>query len=412
MFTAYNAQEEALIASGVRKLYAESTMSQDFEPEYIATSADSQKAWVTLQENNAIAEINLANSTITDLWALGKKDMSQMGNGFDISDESGEVLIANWPVKAYYIPDAVATYSAGGVNYIVTANEGDEKEYDGFEERTTIGNDEYLLDEAIFPQGTMLKLDNNAGRFRVTNLNGNTDADEAFEEINCVGTRSFSIFNADTKELIYDSGDDFEMFTSTDASISALFNSDSEENEFKSRSRAKGPEPEGVTVATIADKTFAFISLERVGGVMVYDVTDPAYVQFVDYNNNRSLTEYTGDHGPEGITYISGADSPDGKEYIIVANEISGTLTTYEVDVTSLGTGDFTPAPKTFAVFPNPAVNGIAYFNRAADIEVYDYSGKLIHTAKQALSIDTSKMASGVYLVKTSEGIVKKLLVK
>ena len=412
LFTAYNAQEEALIASGVRKLYAESTMSQDFEPEYITTSADSQKAWVTLQENNAIAEINLANNTISDVWALGTKDMSQPGNGFDISDESGEILIANWPVNAYYIPDAVANYTVGGVNYIITANEGDEKEYDGFEERTTIGNDEYNLDAAIFPHAAMLKMDNNVGRFRVTNLNGNTDADAEFEEIYCVGSRSFSIFNADTKELVYDSGDDFEMYTASDASINALFNSDSEENEFKGRSRAKGPEPEGVTVATISDRTFAFISLERIGGVMVYDVTDPADVAFVDYSNNRSVTEYAGDHGPEGIIHISAADSPDGKEYIIVANEISGTLTTYEVNAENLGTGDFTVGPKTFVVFPNPAVDGIAYFNRAADIEVYDYSGKLIHTAKQALSIDTSKMASGVYLVKTSEGIVKKLLVK
>lgn len=413
LFTAYNAQEAALVASGVRKLYAASSMSQDFEPEYITTNAESTKAWVTLQENNAIAEINLTNNTIADLWALGTKDMSLPGNGADISDNNNEVLIANWPLNAYYIPDAIATYNVGGTNYIITANEGDEKEYDGFEERTTIGAGGYVLDPAVFPHAAMLKKAHNAGRMRVTNLNGNTDADAAFEKIYNVGTRSFSIFNADTQELVYDSGDDFEMYTASDATINTLFNSDSEGNGFKTRSRAKGPEPEGVTIAQIAGKTFAFISLERVGGVMVYDVTDPTDVKFVDYNNSRSVSAYEGDHGPEGITFIDETNSPDGKSYIIVANEISGTLSVYEVNTENLSTGnELTPEAKTFVVFPNPNTNGVAYLNRAADIEVYDLNGKLLHSAKQALTIDTSKMASGIYLVKTGEGIVRKLVVK
>lgn len=413
-FQAYNSptEEAALIASGVRKLKLTSTMSQDFEPEYITTSADSQKAWVTLQENNAIAEINLVNNTITSVWALGTKDMSLPGNGFDISDNNGEVLIANWPIKTYFIPDAVASYNVNGTNYIVTANEGDEKEYTGFEERTTVGAAGYLLDPVAYPQAAMLKKSYNAGRFRVTNLNGNTDADAEFEQMYAVGSRSFSIFNADTKQIVFDSGDDFEMYTSMTPSISPLFNSDHENNSFKSRSRAKGPEPEGVAVAQIEGRTFAFISLERVGGVMVYDVTDPANVTFVDYKNYRSTSAYTGDHGPEGITFIDGMQSPDGKNYIIVANEMSGTLTIFEIDTTNLRTGEFTVGPKTFNVFPNPNVDGIAYFNRAADIEVYDFSGKLVHSAKEALTINTAQMAAGIYLIKTSEGIVKKLIVK
>lgn len=412
LFTAYNAQEATLIAEGVRKLKLTSTMSQDFEPEYITTSADSQKAWVTLQENNAIAEINLATGTIADIWALGTKDMSQMGNGADISDNNGEILIANWPIKSYYIPDAIGTYTVNGTNYIVTANEGDEKEYDGFEERTTIGSGSYTLDPAVFPHAGMLKKSFNAGRMRVTNLHGNTDADNEFEEIRSLGSRSFSIFNADTKELVYDSGDDFEMYTAMEPTINALFNSDSEENEFKGRSRAKGPEPEGVAIAEIAGKTFAFISLERIGGVMVYDVTDPNNVHFVDYKNSRSVSAYEGDHGPEGITYINSTDSPDNKSYIVVANEISGTLTIFEVNTENLSTGNFVAEPKTFNVFPNPSVDGVAYFNRSADIEVYDLNGKILHSAKGALTINTSGMAPGIYIVKTSEGIVKKLIVK
>ncbi|RKS23375.1 putative secreted protein (Por secretion system target) [Flavobacterium endophyticum] len=412
LFTQYNTQETALIASGVRKLKSTSTMSQDFEPEYITISADSQKAWVALQENNAIAEINLTNNTYTALWALGTKDMSVVGNGADISDNNGQILIANWPIKSFYQPDGIANYTAGGTNFIVTANEGDEKEYTGFVERITIGDNNYGLDAIAYPNASMLKQSYNAGRFRVSAFSGNTDADAEKEQIYALGGRSFSIFNTDTKQLVFDSGDDFEMYTAMTPSINPIFNADHEDNGIKVRSRAKGPEPEGVTLAEIAGKTFAFISLERVGGVMVYDVTNPNDVKFVDYKNSRSVSAYAGDHGPEGITYIKAADSPTNKDYIVVANEISGTLTLFEVNTENLSTPGFENEPKTFVLFPNPAVDGIVYFNRIADIEVFDYTGKLIHTAKQALTIDTSSMATGIYLVKTAEGITKKLVVK
>lgn len=411
-FTQFNSQEVTLIANGVRKLKPTSTLSQDLEPEYITISPDSQKAWVALQENNAIAEINLTNNTYSSLWALGTKDMSVVGNGADISDNNGQVLIANWPIKSYYQPDGIAHFNAGGANFIVTANEGDEKEYVGFVERITIGDANYSLNATNYPQASMLKQTYNAGRFRVSAFSGKETGNTAYDQIYALGARSFSIFNTDTKALVYDSGDDFEMYTAFTPSIAPLFNSDHEANGFKTRSRAKGPEPEGVTVATIAGKTFAFIGLERIGGVMVYDVTNPNDVKFVEYKNNRSVSAYSGDHGPEGITYISAANSPTNKDYIIVANEISGTLTLFEVNTENLSTPEYASQPKTFTLFPNPAVNGIVYFNRVADIQVFDYTGKQILSAKNALTIDTSSMATGIYLVKTSEGITKKLVVK
>ncbi|MBF6642186.1 choice-of-anchor I family protein [Flavobacterium sp. J49] len=411
LFTAFNAQEASLIASGVRKLKMSSTMSQDFEPEYITISADSQKAWVTLQENNAVAEINLATTSITDIWALGTKDVSLPGNGFDISDNNGQVLIANWPINAFYIPDAIANYTIGANTFLVTANEGDEKEYTGFNERTTVGAAGYVLDATVFPNASVLKQSYNMGRYRVTNLNGNADADGDFETINAVGTRSFSIFNATTQQLVYDSGDDFEMYTS--ANFPTIFNADHEDNTPKGRSRAKGPEAEGVTVAQIGTETFAFISLERVGGVMVYNVTDPNNPTFVAYKNSRSTSAYAGDHGPEGITYIAPENSPTGLPYVLVANEISGTITIFEIDSNGLSTNDFEDNVPTFAVFPNPSVdNGLVYFNRTADIKVYDLSGKLILAQNEAQTLDTKHFTSGVYLIKTGEGIVKRLIIK
>ena len=411
LFTDYNANEASLIASGVRKLKTTSTLSQDFEPEYITISSNSQKAWVTLQENNAIAEINLVTNTISDVWALGTKDVSLPGNGFDISDNNGQVLIANWPINAYYIPDAVASYTVNGTTYLVTANEGDEKEYTGFNERTTVGAGSYTLDSAVFPNASVLKESYNMGRFRVTNLNGNTDNDTDFEAIHAVGSRSFSIFNTDTKQLVYDSGDDFEMYTSTN--FPAIFNADHESNTPKGRSRAKGPEPEGVTLAQIGSEAFAFISLERVGGVMVYNVTNPNAPTFVDYKNSRSTSAYAGDHGPEGITYIAPENSPTGMPYVLVANEISGTITIFEVDTNDLSTPDLGTKIPTFAVFPNPAkANETIYFNRTADVTVYDINGKAVMTKKEAQTLDCSSLSSGIYLVTTSEGITKRLIIK
>ena len=411
-FNAFDAQLAALTATGLRKVRTNNTLSQDLEPEYITISSDSQKAWVTLQENNAVAEVNLATKTITGIWGLGKKDMSIPGNGFDASDNNNELLIANWPVKAYYTPDAVQNYKVGTTHYIVTANEGDEKDLSGFSERTTVGANNYTPDPALFPQAAILKASYNLGRFRVSNATGNMDGDADFEEIAALGARSFSIFNADTKQIVYDSGDQFERYIAANHPL--IFNADNESNTVKNRSRAKGPEPEGVALGTINGQTYAFITLERTGGVMVYNITDPNNPTLTDYKHSRMTSAYGGDNGPEGITYVAPENTTTGKGYVIVANEISGTLSVYEVQgAPTLATGEVKTEKATFNVFPNPISRGnTLYFNRAQDYELYDMSGKLITKEKNALTIDTFKLSPGVYLVKTSEGDTKRVIVK
>ena len=411
-FTQFNGQEATLALTGGRKVKSTSTLAQDLEPEYITISPDSQKAWVSCQENNAIIEVDLVTNTLGNIWGLGKKDMSLPGNGFDASDNNGEVLIANWPVKTYYNPDAMASFKVGNTNYLVTANEGDEKDLGGFSERTTVGANGYTLNPTIFPNASVLKASHNLGRFRVTNVNGNTDGDADFEEINALGARSFSIFNADTKQIVYDSGDQFERYIAANHPL--IFNADNEANGAKARSRAKGPEPEGVTLGTIGTQTFAFITLERTGGVMVYNVTDPNNVTFVDYKHSRSTSAFGGDNGPEGITYIPPANMNNGKGYVIVANEISGTLSMYEVTPSAtLATGEVKTKKATFNIFPNPVNKGnTLYFNRTQGYELYDMSGKLLGKEKSALTIDTSKLNTGVYLIKTSEDEVKRFIVK
>lgn len=330
LFTHFNAQESALIASGVRKLKLSSTLSQDFEPEYISVSPNSQTAWVTIQENNALAVIDLNTDSIVSVHALGTKDYNAFGNGFDASDNSGVVHLSNWPVKAFYIPDAIANYTVGGVTYLVTANEGDEKEYGGLNERTTVSD--VTLDPMAFPHSTFLKQSHNLGRLRITNRNGDNDGDGDYDELYVVGSRSFSIWDASTMTLVYDSGDDMELITSKHPVFGPLFNASHDNNSFKNRSRAKGPEPEGVTIAKVGNSTFAFIALERIGGLMIYNITDPLNPVFVDYKNTRTVSPLGGDLGPETVVYVSPDESPDGEHYLLVTNEISGTVTVFKLN--------------------------------------------------------------------------------
>jgi len=412
-FTSFNTQENTLKANGVRKTKASSTLSQDFEPEYITTSADSKKAWVVLQENNAIAEIDLASKTITSIWALGTKNWNTGANAFDASDNNKEILLSNWPIKSFFMPDGIANYSIGGTTYIVTANEGDEKEYATLNERVTVNSPLYKLDSAKFPNAAFLKKDYNLGRLRVSNLNGDTDNDGDFDEIYMVGARSFSIFNTNTKSLTYDNASDFELITSQDTSINKLFNADNGNNTLKNRSRAKGPEPEGVALANIQGKYFAFISLERVGGVMVYDITNSNAPIFVNYANSRNKNTFAGDNGPEGIIYIAKNHTANGKSYVLIANEVSGTISSYEVISNMPNVGILDVAnPDNLIVFPNPVNSKKVYFSQTINLQLLDIQGKIVAQLQQADQMNVENLTKGIYILKTDTGITRKIIIE
>jgi hypothetical protein len=330
-FSSFNGQAASLKAAGVRIFGLNNpTVAKDMEPEYITLSADDQTAWVTCQENNAIAVINMATGTVTEIRALGTKDHTLTPNALDVSDQGTSVEIANWPVKGLYMPDAIASYTVGGQTYLVTANEGDAREYSAYQEAVRVSSSSYVLDSTTFPFANALKA--NIGRLNVTTTSGDTDGDGDFDEIHAFGARSISIWNATTGALVWDSGEEMELITSKHPVFGAIFNASNANNTLKNRSDDKGPEPEGITVAEIGGRSFAFIALERIGGCMVYDVTDPASPVFVDYKNTRTLTTYGGDNGAEGIIYISAANSPTGVPIVILANEVSSTLSFYAID--------------------------------------------------------------------------------
>ena len=342
-FSSFNNQLATLRAAGVRIYGPGASVAQDLEPEYITISADSTTAYVTLQENNAIATIDIATKTVTSIKPLGFKDHNLVGMGMDVSDEDGAtdsntgtpiIKIGPVPVKGMYLPDALASYTVNGKTYLITANEGDTRaDWPGFNEETRVRAHCALgLDPTVFSDAAKQILDSNLGRLRITTSpNGGSAGKNAAglcTELYSFGARSFSIWSSDVSR-VFDSGDDLEQRTKALSNVA--FNASHDNNTLDSRSTSKGPEPEGVAIAKFGDRTFAFIGLERVGGVMVYDVTNPSSATFVNYLNTRD--GITSDRGPEGLTIIKASDSPNGKPLLVVGNETSGTTAVFEINL-------------------------------------------------------------------------------
>lgn len=315
------------------------TVAQDLEPEYIATSKDSKTAWVTLQENNALAIIDIRAAKVKKLVGLGLKDHSLWRNSLDASNEDGAINIRTWPVFGTYMPDSISAYSVRGRTYLVTANEGDSREYGDYTDEARVKD--VTLDEAVFPNWKELQEDKNLGRLKMLTTEGKSDSGDTYKEIHIFGGRSITIWDAHGRFLA-DSGNTIEKKTAK--LLPDYFNSDNGENDsFDDRSDDKGPEPEGVVVGKVDDRHYAFVGLERIGGIMVFDVTNPRRIRYVDYVNNRDFGvgdvqgaieagENIGDFGPEGLVFIKPKHSPNGRPLLMVGNEVSGTTTIYQID--------------------------------------------------------------------------------
>jgi 2',3'-cyclic-nucleotide 2'-phosphodiesterase (5'-nucleotidase family) len=341
-FAAFDGQADVLRAQGVR-IAPGKEASVDFEPEYISISKDGTTAFVTIQEANTVAQFDISGTTpvLERLIPLGYVDHNIAGNEADYSDRddpnvsgagsngSGqEINLHLAPIKGLLMPDAISSWVSGGITYFVTANEGDARSDDSDVVRLStvdLNNTVFGANEAL------LKHEDNAGRLNISSIDGDTDTGTAgLEEIVTFGGRGFTIFqqNADgTVTKVFESGGEFEKIIADQ--FPALFNNNQtgDAATFDTRSDDKGPEPEGVTVANIGGRFYAFVALEREGGVMVYDVTDPANSEFTTY-----LPSSTTHLGPETVQHIAAADSPTGQDLILTTNEISGTVEVFAVE--------------------------------------------------------------------------------
>lgn len=293
-----------------------STPQADFEPEYIATTDTT--AYVALQENNAIAVLDLATKAFTGVYGLGLQDFGTVALDM-VADEEINITTQN-NVYGIRMPDGISLYTIDGVDYLFTANEGDGREWgDGDDEyvnenkdTTSYNGTEYAEKVTWFNPADYTMLDQ--------------DKDYLF------GTRSFSIFavTGTGLELVFDSESDFETLTAD--YVTENFNCSNDNISLEDRSGKKGVEPEYAMVGEVDGSIYAFIGLERLGGVMVYDVTDPADAEYVNYINTRNYdTDIAGDVAPEGMAFVSANDSPTGEALLLVANEVSGTMPVYEL---------------------------------------------------------------------------------
>ena len=333
-FLRFNGREADLRADGVR-IFPDAIAAQDFEPEYIAVSPDGTKAFVTLQENNAIAIIDIESATVESIKPLGLKDFSLEGNGLDASDADGGINIRPQPVFGLYMPDSIASFEANGETYYLIANEGDDRgdadeagrgdaiRLNSLADVISLGRSGLKLDESIDPS---LLADENLGRLNISSIDGDLDGDGDLDQIVSYGGRSFSVLD-DSGNIIFDSGDQLERITAE--LTPELFNAnDGDPAEVDTRSDSKGPEPEAITTGTIDGRPYGFVGLERAGGgILVYDLSNPRQPEFVQYVRSDE------DIAPEGLAFIAADKSPNGQPLLAVANEESNTVAIYNIDI-------------------------------------------------------------------------------
>lgn len=300
---------QGLRDAGVRIFGPGATAAQDLEPEYIAVSPDGTKAYVTLQENNALAIVDLVGAapSIEKIVSFGVKNNSIAGNGFDPSDRdniNGNIqTFAN--IRSFYLPDGITAVEKNGKLLLITANEGDTRtsdDFPGFNEEVRLGQAAPL------------------NRINVTNSPGITNVEPGVNYV--FGARSYSIWD-DQGTLLFDSGDELERIIATQ--FPQLWDD--------SRSDNRGPEPETVEVGWVDGRLVLFVAAERFGGIFAFDLTDfsadnvvrPYFLGLIP--NSDILAR------PEGLEFISASESFDGRAYLAIANEQSNNTLLYQISL-------------------------------------------------------------------------------
>ena len=309
-FALFATQIAALKAKGFRVFGPGNDIAKDVEPEYITVSSDSRTAWVTLQENNAVAVIDIPSKTITRILPLGFKDYNTAANAIDPSDKEAGINFNPWKVFGTYMPDAITSLNYNGIPYIFTANEGDAREYTGFSEIKRVKD--ITLDATVFPNAAALKQDVQLGRLNITTTLGDIDGDGDYDALYSFGARSFSIWNGNTGDLVYDSKNELDV----KARDLGVYDD--------TRSDDKGTEPEAIVLGKVGNKIIAFVGMERVDAVAVYDVTNPTAPVFI-----KMFT--TGD-APEGVLFIPASKSPIQQSLVVVSSENDGVIKIYKAD--------------------------------------------------------------------------------
>ena len=314
------------------------------EPEFpVATN---ERAYVTLQENNAIAVVDLeggAAPRISAILPLGTITQRIDASDRDPTNGGLAAININDVVPGLPMPDTIATFLHNGRRLLATANEGDARSDDGDVARAGAANVVDTVadgpDDRIFSGS--LSDSAGIGRLTISRVDGNLDGDSLVEVPTMIGTRSFTLWSEDGQR-VFDSGSMIEEFVRANAPRTFNMNSGTT-TAIDTRSDDKGPEPEALAYGQIDGRHYVFVGAERQNGIFQFDVTDLSRVSIVGYFNIvDGVKVVTGTQyvSPETIVFVSASDSPTGKPILLVGYEgvepaISGSLAVLEVQPTT-----------------------------------------------------------------------------
>ena len=366
---------EELRSRGVRISGESADPVFDVEPEYAVVSDDGRHAFVTLQENNAIAKIDLRGQSVKRIFSAGNKEWA--ATPVDTNDDGAyEASVRHF--AGLRMPDGIDTFKFKGKEFLITANEGDSRvrpddvnfeatEPDGtiysfgtnlvggsvgsFPDEIT-GETVYVYPSAGIGLSGDFEADEGDEFFITLKYGASSDDDYYSDEIRSgklafgdgeilaegrlktvadlndpvtglkgFGGRSFSIFNRKGK-VIYDSGSLLDEI----ASAAGFYDDE--------RSDDKSVEAESVITARIKDRTFAFVGLERtfdqassdeLGSLIpVFEITNPFEPSYLgSFYSAQSLS-------PEGLCWVPGGTKHG---HLLVANEVSGTLDAFRFNL-------------------------------------------------------------------------------
>lgn len=318
-FTAFDNKRDILVSRGI-VIQKDTAPSVDFEPEYIAISGN--RAYISLQEANAIAVLDIKSKNFIDIYSVGYEDYSSIAVDLDKSDETYRPETYE-NIKGIRMPDGISACTINGETYLLTANEGDSRAW-------PVSSEEFVNEiKSDTSPVNGIKMKKKVTWFDVSQYDGlEAGMDYIF------GARSFTMFKVTESGLteVFDSESDFEAITAK--VLPDYFNCSNEVVDIEDRSGKKGPEPESITVGTIGKRTYAFVALERISGVMMYDITEPENVVFENYINSRDFSaDIKNDVSPEGLYFIAADESPVKKPLLAVSNEVAGTISVIELDL-------------------------------------------------------------------------------
>ncbi len=289
------------------------------EPENLAPMND--KVYVTLQENNAIAEFTYATSKWTKITPLGTLTQT-----IDASDQDGpsnaKAVQIDEVVAGIPMPDAIVAYEVGGQRYLVTANEGDARPDDADIARVSATGTLAATKKGMPMDPTVLasgiNANNRLARLNISLVDGDIDNDDDIDIPTMIGTRSFSIWNATTGALVWDSGSLETLLYSLAPAFHNINNGNLAD--WDTRSDDKGPEPEALAIGTYGSSVLAFVGMERQNGLLIYNITNPTNPQFLGYQNHLDR----GIISPESIVFIPAAGSPSTMPMFVAGFEGTG----------------------------------------------------------------------------------------